>query len=900
MPTNTTGSANIAILDSKISGNQCTGFFSVDVTPSVFIGSGASSVLGASVKITNPLGVVIKNYPTSGYDIYPPMTSDVDVAIPTQASNYQYGTYVFEVALTDSTGIIYTVTKSYKVSYPNSKNKNVNYGSLSATLDGDCVTGRVTIIADTPPNYQGFVVDSQVNDFLLKYPTVSEVAPEDITQNNFSAQLYEGEYQFSGTICAHYSLGDNTFAYVNYRVKRYKTIRCILDRSCVAARLAELQFQISQDCTDAEKIATQNTIIDALLLLTVIDGLAKEGQDPSDYIAQLESVLGCICTCNCADGTPIIPLNPTGDFVVEGCNVTSDTAGLTTTYTIGENYAYVIQVVNNGGALVISGPTLNDCTKTFTLTFNISTVYAQIKAQIVNVDEYNAWAAIINHSWDALDLTCIGNPPQWSTWTYAQRSQWVFNYFCNGGNCTAQISTPTLSNTGNDVTITWVNVSGVFEVSAYIDGDYAGGVLYSGTTFTFEGAADGNEHVYIIYPKCSNGSVGTPLSISATYFGCPEIALITVSDNNVEDASCPYDLTSLTSTPPMGITAEWHNLNNTNTSSLVPNPTQVTNGVYYVFGKNSDGCYSLGTQVILTCSADTACSAPQNLIVEAIMGGFRVRFQTPAYPPPGNSYTVKRRLTSDPDISGSYTTIGTPTWNATASRWEILDTTATNNTLFTYRAISNCTSSAPYIDYDFANITCPSVSLTPSDTTMGYSYVGVGGSIDKYEVSIYESDEVTLIHTDTKTPAFSNPITGTFIYLTAGTVYAVKVRGFIGTYYKDCDFVTSATTGGGGGGGGAVSIQNAAASGTISSFAGISGMAGVPVTFGATVTGTHGAFTGSIGLFFSVGATASSTIRLFRNATLLQTVSRIAGATSAVNFTSQTYALTDTISIEWF
>lgn len=788
-----TGSPNIASLDFNVLADLCEGVFTADLDSTIWIGSGASNVLGASFKVTNPLGVIVKNYPTSGYDIYPPMTEDVEVNVPTQASNYQYGTYTFEVSITDSDSTIYTLTKSVKICAPDSKNKTRNYGSLSATLDGNCVTGRVVVIADTPPNYQGFTTDSQVNDFLLKYPTVSEVVPLETTQNNFSVQLYEGEYQFSGTICAHYSLGDNVTANVNYRVKRFKTIRCLLDMACVAARLSELQFQISQDCTDAEKIATQATIINALLLITVINGRATTGLDPSDAIGELETVLGCVCSCNCADGTPIIPLNPTGDFSVEGCNVSVDTAGLTTIYTI-ENYAYYVDFVPNGGVITISSQTLADCTKTQILTFNIGTAYTQIKAQINSTNEYNFWASVINRAWNTLDLSCIGTPLQWVNWTFAQRSQWLFDRFCGAGICNAVIVNNETEADANDVVLTWENTSDVYEVAVYMDDILVGTVLNPTSTFTIVGAADGNDHEYVLVSKCTNGSQGAVLRGEFTYFGCPAIASVSVSSANITDAECPYDLTALVNSLPSGIIAEWHNLNNTNASSFVPDPTNATGGIYFVFGKNTEGCYSaFGTQVILTCSSETACTAPQNLIVAAITGDFRVRFSGAAFPPPANSYTVKRRLTADPDVSGSYTTIGTPTWNAGANAWEILDTTGIDNTLYTYRAISNCASSAPYIDYIFANITCPTVTLTPSDTTMGYSFTGVGGGVDKYEVRIYDSTGVTLIHTDTKTPAFATPITGTFIYLDEGTTYLVSLKIFIGTYSSVCGN-TSGTT----------------------------------------------------------------------------------------------------------
>lgn len=793
MPTTTTGSLNIAVLEAAVLSNLCDGIFAVNITPSIFIGSGANNVRGASVQIVNPYGVTIRYYPTSGYDIYPPMTSTVEVSIPTQANNYQYGTYQVSVQLTDANGTIYTVTKAVKICAPNPKNKNVNYGSLSAQLNGNCSSGKVTVIADTAPTYQGSESDNQDNAFTLEYPTSSGKDVLSTSIGSFSATLFEGVYKFNGTICAHYDLGDYLYAEVNYKVKREKYIRCLLDKGCVAANLAELQSHILSDCSDAEKIATQNKIINALLLLQVIDGLANSGQDASDYITQLEKILGCTCTCNCAEGTPIINNNPSTDIAITGCGFEVEVADLTTTYTLN-NYAYIVTVTDNGGAITITTPTLDECIQTQTITFNVDVVYEQIKNQINTEEEYAFWGTIINSNLDDIDISCLPiTQLAWDIASIDERIQAIIAGACAGGTCEAEIATAVLSTVGADVLISWTNVIGGLEVVAYLDGISKGSVLYSGNSFTFEGAADGTQHVYALLSRCSNGSIGNALQGAFTYFGCAAIAPPTVTSNSVT-ADCPYDLTALQNSLPAGITAEWHSAYNTLASTLVDDPTAVSGGVYYVYGKDSSNCYSaLATRVVLTCTEATACSAPQNLIVESIMGGFRVRFQSAAYPPPSNSYTVKRRLKSDPDISGSYTTIGTPTYNAGAARWEILDAPGTNNQLYTYRAISNCSSTSPYVDYDFANITCPVVTLTPNTSTMGYSFTNVGGAVDKYEVSIYESNLTTLIHTDTVIPAFTSPITGTFVYLSSGSTYGVKVRVFIGTYYHDCPITTAGT-----------------------------------------------------------------------------------------------------------
>ena len=289
-----TTSPNIASLDSQILASLCAGKFYVDVYDSVFIGGGALNVLGASIKIVSPTGVTIKNYPTSGYDIYAPFASIIEVNIPTQASNYQYGTYLVYARMTDADGTEYTTeAKPVKICAPDSKHPTRNYGSLSATLKGVCKDGKLFVTADTPPNYRSTEVASQVNVLKLEYPTSSLLSPiEDIAISSFSVQLYEGVYKLTGTICATYSLGDNVSVEVLYKVKREKNIKCALDECCVSAGLAELKKRGDDSCTEAEQKEFALISAKVILLLKVIQLTAECGEDSSDYNE---------CETNCAD-----------------------------------------------------------------------------------------------------------------------------------------------------------------------------------------------------------------------------------------------------------------------------------------------------------------------------------------------------------------------------------------------------------------------------------------------------------------------------------------------------------------------------------------------------------------------------------------------------------------------
>lgn len=787
-------SGNVAILDSTIIASLCDGYFHVDLSGTVWIGAGASNVEGASVKIINPYGVIIKDYLTSGYDIYPPMTSDVDVQIPTQASNFQYGAYTVDVRLTDSDGIEYFVSKQVNICQPDAKNKTKNYGSLSAQLNGICKDGKMYVIVDTPPNYKGKVVQNQVNDFTLEYPTSSGEDPLETNIGSFSVTLYEGVWKIDGTICATYNYGDNIFFEVNYKVKKKKEVFCSIDECCVFEKLAEINGLVNSECTQAEKDRTASITIDALRLLKTAQLAADCGQDPSDYIRDLEKLLGCSCTCNCNYGTPIINNNPAKDFNITGCNVTKQTVGLTDNYII-ENYVYAVSVSPNGGALVVSSSTLNACTRTTTLLFNISTVYSQIKTlSNANTTESNFWASVVNKTLSSIDAICIGySAPQWSIMTLPQRFAAVINFMCECCGCTATVSDDSIENIGENAILRWTS-SGAYSIDIYLDSVFVGNVLSSETSFTLLGVADGLEHTYLITAKCADGKLGTSVTDTFVLLACPDINPPSVSSNNENGVDCPYDLTALVAELPAGIAAEWHTENNTSDNTLLGDPENVNSGVYYVFAKNTDGCYSIGVQVTVICSSESDCTAPQTLFVSTIVGGNLVQFDSATFPPPLNSYTVFRKLAAAADIPANYITIGTPAFNSGSGKWEILDGAAINNTLYTYKAQSNCGGgSKPYVLYTYGNITCGVLTLTPNVDMVDYSFVPVGGGITKYEVRIYDSSGVTLIHTDTILPAFTNPETGTFLYLSASTIYKVRLRTFLGTYYKDCPFVITTT-----------------------------------------------------------------------------------------------------------
>lgn len=779
-----TNSPDVAFLDDIIYFNTCTGVLSADLYPTQWIDAGKTLVKGAKMQVLNPQGVIVKDYPTN-YEIAPGLSGGMDspifFAIPTISNGYQLGKYTVNVQLTDQDNNQDVVSKEVVLCAPDQAHPTLKFGNLSARMLGNCQDGKLAIIVDTPPNYKGATVYQQTNSFTLDYPTASQIDPLNFTQTNVSVQLYEGVYLLSGTICAVYNLTDNVFVSVLYKIKKEHDQKCIIDLCCVYAQLEYLNAKLKTDCSTKEKEETTNTVLDALRLLRTAELAAHCGEDPSEYISDLEKLLGCKCTCNCNEGTPIINNAPTADAVITGCNVQKQTVGLTTYYTIN-NYEYKVDITDNGGALTMSAPTLLDCTYTTQLSFNIGKVYDQI----LSIAQTNAcdWAAVIRRCLN-IDLSCLGlTEAQVDAMTFNQILQAIANGNCSGAVCPSKITNIRYEQVGRFIVLKWDEDAFVDSVEIYANGilqdTIAAGIM------VYDYPADGQDVTIAIVPKCANGAVGSGDTINISNILRPPFIAPPQIYSQYLKAACPYDITTNVLPLPLGISSEFHRLNNTSADSLVPDPTNVLQGVYWVFGKDSNGFYSDGTQMQLTCDASGSCSEPQNITVVPIIGGNMVQFQSAAYPPPLNSYTVKRRLKSDADLPANYTTIGNPVWNPSASRWVINDMTAVANTLYVYRAISNCGTTTPYVDQQFANITCPVLTLTPKVNEIDYSFVPVGGQISKYEVSIYEDAGYTLVHTNTHIVPVSNPQTGQFLYLDPNKTYFVRMKLFIEGYSKEC------------------------------------------------------------------------------------------------------------------
>lgn len=876
------GSTNVSVLDSLVRADLCGGNFYVDASPSIFIGAGASNVLGVKIRIINPAGVIIKDFGSS-YDAAPGLSggvvAPVSVQFPTKGGAYQYGVYTFSLQMTDANGVVLPlVTKTQNIcAFPD----EAASCSDAVQMVANCNAGRLDILMAEPFAYQGQLAQSRTQAWTVYYPTASGLSSLYSPVGNFSVQLFEGVYKVIGSLCAMYAMGDNIFVSIGYSGNWSKDVKCVLDYTCIFPQLERLMKFYKSACSDKEKLDSADTLLNVLGLLKTVEITLNAGEDASDYIEQLETALGCSCTGSCAGASPIINNTPSTNFSITGCNVFKDTIGLTDVYQI-DNYQFIVAVDPTQSILRISAPALNNCIKTQTLTLDTAQLYAGFQSQINNNIQYSFYANVISQYLATVDPTSLGlSQDQWKALSLQGKIQAIIDFANGGGSCNSTV-TGSVVKVGTDAVFTFAMVSGYY-LEIYVDMVLRGTVLAGSTTFTVSDVADGQLHQYALIPRCVNGQRGTPFVGSFQYLACPDIEPPSVSSNNVNNAACPYDLTALVASLPSGITAEWHTANNTSASTLVGSPTAVSSGIYFVFAKDVHGCYSIGVQVQVICAADSGCSAPQNLTASVITGGQLVQFQGATFPPPANSYTVKRRLTSDPDVIGSYTTIGTPSFNSTSGKWELLDT----NVIFpfssyTYRAISNCSSSAPYVDYLFITGDCVTPTITHDATTINVS-VGSYPYAHKIRVDRYDVSGTVLLETQyiSTSNAFSRSIT--FLYLNSSTTYVIKTSIYQSsplTYIKDCTSNSITTSPGVN-----ISISNSIPGCTLTETS-VSGSSyftvssgSLPLTNGQTITGIFSSFGGVIEMTTS-GTYGPSRAGLYVNGALVSCIDISAGAGS--------------------
>jgi len=119
----------------------------------------------------------------------------------------------------------------------------------------------------------------------------------------------------------------------------------------------------------------------------------------------------------------------------------------------------------------------------------------------------------------------------------------------------------------------------------------------------------------------------------------------------------------------------------------------------------------------------------------------------------------------------------------------------TQNKIYNFQVINNCSigGPSPSTPVNAIEFTCPVVNLTTTDNSITYSFVSLGGDIDTYVVTLFDSTGNNVIQTKNMQAPFNSTITDAFNGLIANTSYQVQVQVKAGSYNKVCGKQTITT-----------------------------------------------------------------------------------------------------------
>jgi hypothetical protein len=112
----------------------------------------------------------------------------------------------------------------------------------------------------------------------------------------------------------------------------------------------------------------------------------------------------------------------------------------------------------------------------------------------------------------------------------------------------------------------------------------------------------------------------------------------------------------------------------------------------------------------------------------------------------------------------------------------------TANRIYDFRIMTNCSVGGPTPSSVKSEVqtTCPSVTLTPTATSVNYSFSNVGGDVNQYIVELLNNTGTSVLQTKVENTPFATTITNSFSGLTQGTNYQVRVTVVTQEFKRGC------------------------------------------------------------------------------------------------------------------
>lgn len=359
-----TDSPNISSLDFAAEFDIPNLTLTVNLVPSVWIGTGYNNVLGAKFTVTSPFGLVLPNPTAATYDITPPnlnTTDEVAFTLPQSFSAVEWGVYKIKVVLTDADGDTYEWTKPLDVCRPKQTGLEVNTSNASMNLKLDIkIRDGIGIAYDnTVYSYKSVEPTAKVYANSIYFDsTLGLSAITSAVQPPIQFNLYTGKITYKATDTVTYATGDNftvILKYVGSVSKEVSTIDFCKAYCCLADKT---ELAKSYAGTNKE-VQLKNEVEQAAVLLLRMELGIDCGFDVSGLIEEFFTLTGCDCSCDCNGAVSPSPASITANAVVvqgTGNNtVSQSTAGVTTTFVVnGKTYS-----IKYGGSQATPEITIN-------------------------------------------------------------------------------------------------------------------------------------------------------------------------------------------------------------------------------------------------------------------------------------------------------------------------------------------------------------------------------------------------------------------------------------------------------------------------------------------------------------------------------------------------------------
>lgn len=268
---------------------------------------------------------------------------------------------------------------------------------------------------------------------------------------------------------------------------------------------------------------------------------------------------------------------------------------------------------------------------------------------------------------------------------------------------------------------------------------------------------------------------------------------------NSQPITCPFILLNNPSINGSAVTATWVSSGSTYNVYIdgILQPNMPTSSLTYTASNLANGSHTV--EVIANCtsgapqrdsqtfSINTTCPVPNALTV-AINGGAAALAWSLATSSNNQNQTVQYKLNT---VSNWTTATSVP---PTTTNYSISG--LNSNVIYNFQIINNCSLGGPSAGTPINAIqfTCPVVSLTSTNSMIGFSFPNLGGDIDTYLVTLFDSTGINILQTKNVAAPFSNTVSDSFSGLSANTSYQVGITVKAGAYSKVCPSQTMTTT----------------------------------------------------------------------------------------------------------